>query len=181
MADANGRLPDGVILRPLVLHGDDRGTLRELYRADWVPEAAFRQWNLVRSTADVLRGVHVHPRHADYLHVVDGEMLLGLHDLRPEDATQRTSCFVRLTGEEPQTAYIPPGVCHGFLFPVETLYIYGLSAGWSLDEELGCRFDDPGLRLDWPIASPILSARDARPAHDYAAMRQAWTASRVPA
>ena len=169
-------LPDGVILRNLIENDDDRGTLLELYRELWVPVDAFQQWNLVRSRTNVLRGVHVHPRHCDYLHVINGEMLLGLHDLRPEDPNARTTCFVTMKGETPCAAFIPPGICHGFWFPMPTTYVYGLSSGWSINEELGCRYDDKSLGLDWPSEGPILSPRDAAPSADYEAMRAAWFA-----
>lgn len=170
-------LPKGVIQRPLTEHADTRGVLAEIYRSDWTPSGPFLQWNLVRSAGNVLRGVHVHPRHADYLLVLSGTMLLGLHDLRPEDPLARTSLFLTLSGDEPSTVYIPPGVCHGFWFAEPTTYIYGLSTGWSMGEELGCRYDDPALGLNWPATSPILSPRDTAPAHDYAAMRAEWIAS----
>ena len=42
-------LPVGVLIRPLKLHKDQRGELREMYRAAWTPSDAFLQWNLVRS------------------------------------------------------------------------------------------------------------------------------------
>ena len=170
-------LPKGVIVRRLQEHSDSRGVLAEIHRADWTPSGAFLQWNLVRSSGNVLRGVHVHPQHADYLLVLSGTMLLGLHDLRPDDPLARTSLFVTLSGNEPTTVYIPPGVCHGFWFAEPTTYIYGLSTGWNIAEELGCRYDDAALGLEWPTSSPILSPRDTAPAHDYASMRSDWLAS----
>lgn len=178
MADIASTLPEGVVLRRLAVHADDRGRLSELYREAWTTEAAFQQWNLVRSEARVLRGVHVHPRHSDYLHVIEGEMWLGLHDLRPDDPARRMSCIVMLGGETPCTVFVPPGVCHGFWFPTPSTYIYGLSTGWSMDEELGCRYDDPALGLDWKVDDPLLSPRDQAPATDYTAMREAWLAAR---
>jgi dTDP-4-dehydrorhamnose 3,5-epimerase len=170
-------LPEGVILRRLVRHADERGTLAELFRADWTPAGAFVQWNLVQSRGNVLRGVHVHPRHSDYLFVLSGSLLLGLHDLRPDDPAQRKSRFLTLSGDDPTTVFIPKGVCHGFWFSEPTIYVYGLSTGWSMTEELGCRYDDPALCMDWPAEAPILSPRDAAPAHDYAGMRAAWLAT----
>lgn len=174
---SNAPLPDGVALHDLKLHGDARGELRELYRAEWVPSDPFLQWNIVRSNANVLRGVHVHPRHCDYLHVIDGEMVLALHDLRPDDPEERTSSIIRMTGLAPQVVYIPAGVCHGFWFPCPTLYVYGLSTGWSIHEELGCRYDVPELRLDWPsMEAPLLSERDSAPKMSYDEMRTTWIA-----
>ena len=65
-------LPDGVSLLALAPHKDERGAFTELFRAPWDLAIAPVQWNAVRSEAGVLRGVHAHHRHADYLTVVVG-------------------------------------------------------------------------------------------------------------
>lgn len=166
----------GVVMHRLKQHSDPRGVLCEIYRDAWVAPDAFRQWNMVRSAAHALRGVHVHRGHYDYLHVIDGEMLLGLHDLRPENPAGRVSLFITLKGDEPLAVEIPVGVCHGFWFPVKTTYVYGLSKPWSITEKLGCRFDAPELGLDWPVSDPILSEDDRDPPLTYNEMRAAWFA-----
>lgn len=73
-----GRLPDGVVVTPLVAHGDDRGRFIEIFRASWPTGIEPLQWNIVSSVAGVLRGVHVHRRHGDYLTVASGRLTLGL-------------------------------------------------------------------------------------------------------
>jgi dTDP-4-dehydrorhamnose 3,5-epimerase len=172
-------LPDGVIMRPLVRHADARGALAEMYRTDWVPSDTFPQWNFVQSAGDVMRGVHVHPWHNDYLVVVAGTLVLGLHDLRPDRPGDRKSALVTLKGSDLTSVFIPPGVCHGFFFPEAATFIFGQSKCWSMAEELGCRYDDPALGLDWPTETPMLSARDTTPPYDYAGMRAAWFATRA--
>lgn len=124
------------------------------------------QWNLVNSRPNTLRGVHVHVAHWDYLCVVSGEMLLGLHDMRPHSPTYRLAVQQRLSGAAPCSIAIPPGVAHGFYFASETCYFYAVSHYWNLSDELGCRWDDPELGLSWPTKSPLLSERDASaPSH----------------
>lgn len=49
-------LPPGVLIRDLAMHGDSRGKLCDLYRADWTPCDPFLQSNLVRSKGGVPRG-----------------------------------------------------------------------------------------------------------------------------
>jgi len=51
----------------LSTHWDARGALTEIFRGDWPDVAAPVQWNFVHSEANVLRGVHVHVTHVDYL------------------------------------------------------------------------------------------------------------------
>ena len=60
-------LPVGVVLQPLAPNDDDRGTFTELFRNSWSLDVQPAQWNVVRSVPTVLRGVHAHWRHADYL------------------------------------------------------------------------------------------------------------------
>jgi dTDP-4-dehydrorhamnose 3,5-epimerase len=169
-------LPAGVQLRNLTVHADERGALAEVYREQWGVGERPVQWNTVRSRANVLRGVHVHPAHADYLLVADGRMLLGLHDIRADSPTRGLGMLLELDGARLQTVYVPPGVAHGFYFSVPTLYFYALSHPWDLADELGCRWDDPGLGLVWPTREPVLSARD-RTAGSYAEMVAAWHAA----
>jgi dTDP-4-dehydrorhamnose 3,5-epimerase len=154
------RLPWGVSLRALSDTRDQAGGMTELYRRDWGLDAVPVQWNLVSSRPDTLRGVHVHLNHTDYLYVLSGEMLLGLHDMRTSSPTYRLAVHQRLSGEAPCSIAIPPGVAHGFYFASKTEYFYAVSHYWNPSDELGCRWNDPELGLSWPTASPLLSARD---------------------
>jgi dTDP-4-dehydrorhamnose 3,5-epimerase len=155
-------LPYGVRRVPLSPHPDGRGWLAELFREEWDGVAErFRQWNAMHSLAGSLRGVHVHLQHHDYQVVLRGEMLLGLKDLREASPSFGRSALVTVS-ERVLTGYlVPPGVAHGFYFPVETLLVYGVSHYWNPADELGCRWDDPELGISWPVVEPILSPRDA--------------------
>ncbi len=170
-------LPSNTEIRPLHQHKDVRGELYEFHRASWTDKGAFPQWNILRSKANVLRGVHVHMIRWDYMQLVEGEMLLGLHDLRPENPADRISIVTRVSADEPVAIVVPPGVCHGFWFTRPSSLIIGLSDEWDTGDELGCRYDDPGLGLDWPAGEPILLPRDAAPARDYGTLRADWFAS----
>ena len=152
--------PDGVKILRLEPHGDSRGVLTELFRSEWAVGMEPVQWNLVRSRADVLRGFHVHVRHSDYLILVDGKMLLGLKDLRDDSPTSGAVSLLTATSDMPQAFVIPPGVGHGFYFPEPSIHVYAVSHYWNMDDELGCRWDDPDLGVDWPTKTPELSERD---------------------
>ncbi|MCH8346086.1 MAG: dTDP-4-dehydrorhamnose 3,5-epimerase family protein, partial [Chloroflexi bacterium] len=71
-------LPAGVHLRPLQANEDDRGVFTEVFRKVWDTGVDPVQWNFVTSRAGVLRGVHVHVRHDDYLILVKGRASVGL-------------------------------------------------------------------------------------------------------
>jgi hypothetical protein len=110
-------LPAGVELRPLQMHGDERGAFTELHRDEWCIGARPVQWNMVRSHANVLRGVHAHRYHVDYLTMAFGEMVLGLHDLRAASPTRGLTAMLRLSADNLHLVVVPTGVAHGFFFP----------------------------------------------------------------
>jgi dTDP-4-dehydrorhamnose 3,5-epimerase len=153
-------LPAGALLRPLEAHGDERGSFTELFRSEWGSGIEPVQWNAVRSEAGVLRGVHVHIRHDDYLTVPIGHATVGLRDLRRGSPTEGLSTLVELGGSEPAALVIPHGVAHGFYFPEPSLHVYAVSEYWDPADELGCHWADPDLAIPWPVESARVSERD---------------------
>lgn len=154
-------LPIGVALRPLRMLADDRGVLVEIFRAAWPTGITPVQWNFVSSQAGVLRGVHVHIIHTDYLVLLQGRTSVGLRDLRPGSPTEGMTALVELHGEELAALTIPPGVAHGFFFHEPSLHIYAVSHYWNPEDELGCHWADPALELPWPMPAARVSERDA--------------------
>ena len=151
---------EGVLVRDLVPHADARGDLTEFFRAEWNSTAKPVQWNCVRSRKNALRGVHVHVRHFDYLAIMQGIVLVGLHDLRSGSASYGRGALIKIDEARPSALEIPPGVAHGFYCIQDATLAYGVSHYWDNNDELGCRWDDPGLRIGWPDIDPILSPRD---------------------
>jgi dTDP-4-dehydrorhamnose 3,5-epimerase len=163
----------GVELVELTTHPDSRGSLTEVFRRQWYDKTDFLQWNLVNSLANTLRGVHVHVKHSDLLTCTMGHVLVGLHDIRDGSPTRGESTFVQLSARQMSALLVPPGVAHGFYFQAEASMLYAVSEYWSLNDELGCLWNDPELRLAWPAETPILSDRD-RQAGSAEEMRMAW-------
>lgn len=155
-----GSLPHGLRLTPLEPHRDDRGTFLELYREEWETDVAPIQWNAVHSEAGVLRGVHVHPTHDDYLTIVRGRATVGLRDLREGSPTAGATACVELSEQRPSAISIPHGVAHGFYFHEHSTHVYAVSHYWDLADELGCRWDDPALEIPWPQQEAHISPRD---------------------
>jgi len=155
-------LPVGTSLVPLEAHDDERGVFVELYRLEWETGVVPVQWNAVRSRAGVLRGVHVHIRHDDYLTVPFGRASVGLRDLRRGSPTEGVAAVVDLDGERPAALVIPHGVAHGFYFHEPSLHVYAVSEYWDSEDELGCHWADPELEIPWPCGSAQVSERDAQ-------------------
>jgi dTDP-4-dehydrorhamnose 3,5-epimerase len=152
---------DGVVLRPLSPHEDERGAFTETYRRDWLPGAReMLQGNLSRSRAGVLRGPHFHRVQADYWVVVEGRAFVGLLDLRRGSPTEGARQAVTLEADHPAGLYIPPGVAHGFVAETDVALQYLVDAYHDGTDEFGIAWDDPDLGIAWPVTDPILSERD---------------------
>ncbi len=159
---ALGDVPEGVGVLDLKGHADDRGVFTEIFRQSWEIGAEPVQWNVVRSEAWVLRGIHVHPVHDDLLTVAAGRAVIGLRDLRRRSPTLGATTTIELAEESPGLIRIPHGVAHGFLFLEPSLHVYAVSHAWDPEDERLCRWDDPDLGIEWPVAQePKLSERDA--------------------
>lgn len=164
-----GRLPrtegvgiEGVLLVHLAPHADARGSFAEIHRDDWFPGAPpMVQANLSLSRVGVLRGMHFHRRQADYWCVLNGAAFVGLFDLRASSPSEGRKAEIRFDASEERCGlYIPPGVAHGFYAQTELLLQYLVDRYFTGDDEFGVAWDDPGVAIDWPSGSPILSDRD---------------------
>ena len=154
-------LPNGVSVTRLDMHRDDRGVFTEVFRREWRLGIDPVQWNAVSSEAGVLRGVHVHPRHDDYLILLRGQAAIGLKDLRQGSATQGLPALVELEADNMAGILIPHGVAHGFYFHEPSIHLYAVSHCWDPADEKACLWSDPALGIPWPVATARVSDRDA--------------------
>ena len=166
-AEPHADLPGLTIFRPRVL-ADARGDFRELYRVERYRaaglDAAFVQDNLSRSRRGVLRGLHLQypDPQGKLVTVVDGAVRDVAVDVRRGSPTFGRWAAIELTAENALQLWIPPGFAHGFVVLSETASLaYKCTAAYSADDELAVRWDDPALGIDWRVAAPVLSAKDA--------------------
>jgi dTDP-4-dehydrorhamnose 3,5-epimerase len=67
-----------------------------------------------------------------------------------------------LSAENGRMLYIPPGCAHGFqTLADDTELLYQIAPAYEASLSRGVRWNDPTLRIAWPIADPILSERDS--------------------
>jgi len=132
-----------------------------MFRQSWDTGISLIQWNLVKSEAGVLRGVHVHPRHDDYLTIVDGSATIGLRDLRKDSPTEGNVLMIDVSSEVLEPLVIPHGVAHGFLFHEPSIGVYSVSHYWDTADEVACLWSDPDLEMKWPYEPKLISERDS--------------------
>ena len=107
---------DGVIIRPLKTHGDERGFFREIFRFseefDDVPVGQMSH-SLVKT--GVVKGWHGHTEQAQWNYVVTGQIKVALLDDRKESPTYNERLdFFSGDEQEPSAYYFPPGVLHAY-------------------------------------------------------------------
>lgn len=153
-----------------VLHGDPRGLFLEWYRLDLLAEQighrpVFVQANMSVSVRGVVRGIHfaqVPPGQAKYVTCLRGALLDVVVDLRLGSPTYGQWEAVRLDDTDRRAVYIGEGLGHGFCaLSDEATLTYLCSTPYTPAREHAIHALDPELGIEWPMAEPVLSARDA--------------------
>jgi dTDP-4-dehydrorhamnose 3,5-epimerase len=115
--------------------------------------------------AGVVRGLHFQMSpHAEtkIVRCLRGRVWDVVVDLRKNSSTFLQWHAEELSSDNMLMMVIPEGFAHGFqtLEPqCELLYLH--TAEYSPAKEGGLRFDDPTLRIEWPLRTTDLSLRDA--------------------
>lgn len=169
----------GVRFGSVERHADERGSFREIWRADTFgaidpplagaapgTEPRFVQANLSTSAAGVLRGLHLHRRQFDHWVVAAGRAYVALVDVRPMLAGGERPIVETRELRQDDWVDIPTGVAHGFLALEDLELVYLVTATYDGSDELGFAWDDPLAAVPWPPlpgsvdGRPILSGRD---------------------
>ncbi len=115
--EANGAplslLPDGMRIRDLPFHTDERGSVFEMFdpRWEWHPDPVkFVYCFTVRP--GVVKGWGLHIQHVDRYILLQGEMELVLYDVRPESSTYKQIIKVYLSESSRKIVNVPRNVWH---------------------------------------------------------------------
>jgi dTDP-4-dehydrorhamnose 3,5-epimerase len=153
---------DGVVIRDLAVHADERGRFIETFRKEWVVGGReMIQANRADRQAGCIVGLHFHRFQADWWYVVLGTARVVLHDLRIGSPTDGETMSFDLAADEPRGVYIPPGVAHGFASLTDVTLTYLVDGYYDPADELGVAWDDPDIGADWGVTDPVLSGRDS--------------------
>ena len=147
--------------------GDDRGFFMEVYRRDLFEAlglpGSFVQLNHSRSSRGVLRGLHFQwdPPMGKLMRVTVGRAFLVAVDIRPGSPSVGRWVGVEVSADSPRELWAPASFARGFCVLSDVAEIEYLTTGtYNKSAESGIRWNDPAIGVDWPLADPILSAKD---------------------
>lgn len=106
----------GVVIKQLSRHADDRGWLIELFRSDEI-EAAYMPAMAYASMTrpGIVRGPHEHRDQADFFGFIGpSRFRLYLWDNRPESTTFGAKLKIEAGEGQPTAVIVPPGVVHAY-------------------------------------------------------------------
>src|SRR3954452_20175599 len=160
-------IPDVVIIEPKVF-GDPRGFFLEAFQSQRYAEVGikrpFVQDNLSRSTFGVLRGLHIQNPNTQgkLVTVLRGRVLDVAVDVRIGSPTFARHVAVELNEDNRRQLWVPRGFAHGFATLSETAdFFYKCDEYYSPKDEISIRWNDPAIGIDWGLADPSLSPKDA--------------------
>ena len=167
MKISHSKLKGCVIIEPRVF-GDDRGFFLETFQAARYKQDAgidlpFVQDNHSRSARGVLRGLHFQKTkpQGKLVRVVRGEVYDVAVDIRKWSATFGEWEGVILSEDNKKQFWVPPGFAHGFVVLSDTAdFEYKCTDYYDPSDEGSILWSDPDLDIPWPIANPVLSAKD---------------------
>ena len=161
-------LPDVLLIEPPVFE-DSRGHFFESWNARTLAaaglDATFVQDNHSRSRRGVLRGLHYQIRHPQgkLVRCVKGEVYDVAVDMRRSSPNFGRAVGITLSEDNRRILWVPPGYAHGFFVVSDSAdFLYKTTDYWFPEHERTLLWNDPALRLEWPLAgAPIVNAKDA--------------------
>lgn len=156
---------DGVIIKQLVTHTDERGYFREVIRStDNFFDKGFGQWSHSLMNTGVCKAWHIHSSQYDFFYCPIGAIKVALCDLRNTDIpalikeahSSRPGIDYKFTIEEfilgdqhpAQVIRIPPGVAHGLKVLQGPAHLFYITSKVYDPEDEG-RIPYDALGYDW--------------------------------
>ena len=161
-----------VIIISTEVFADQRGSFMETYQkklfSEIDPTLDFVQDNQVFSKKGVLRGLHYQIRHPQgkLVRVISGEIFDVAVDIRKGSPRFGTWVGIVLSADLKNQLWVPPGFAHGYYVMSDIAeVIYKVTDYYDAISERCIRWNDPQLKIDWPIdqgITPAISEKDAK-------------------
>ena len=161
------KISDVILVKPKLIV-DHRSFFMESYHIDKFKtggiQCTFVQDNHAESVKNTLRGLHfqVNFPQEKLLSCLKGKVFDVAVDIRKDSSTYGQWAGEILSDKNMHQLYIPAGFAHGYYVMSETAEIaYKCSEVYHPEDELGLRWNDPDIAIEWPALNPILSNKDA--------------------
>lgn len=158
------------ILIPKVIK-DERGYFFERFNQRVFENLTGKSVNFVQdneslSVYGVIRGLHGQKgeaAQAKLVSVSQGRILDVVVDIRPDSPTFGKTFSIELSEENKKQLFVPKGLLHGFsVLSKKAKFLYKCDAFYDQEAEIGLRYNDPKLNIDWkiPVEDQIISEKD---------------------
>ena len=136
----------------------------EAYGAAWGGRNIMQINHSQNREIGTIRGIHFQSgRHSEakIVRCLRGRAWDVAVDLRKDSRSFGKWFGVELSGDRMNAIVIPEGLGHGFqILEQDTELLYIHSGTWARDAEMGIRYDDPTLAIEWPLRPTALSNKD---------------------
>lgn len=147
---------------------DDRGFFREVFHLDELEKAVgqpihFVQTNHSKSKPGVLRGIHSDPWNK-LVYVVSGKAFIAIADVRLDSQTfGKVETFVS-DPDHRFALFLPIGMGNSLcaVGNEDVNYVYQVTAYFTKEGHIDIAWNDPLLKINWPVEEPILSGADQK-------------------
>ena len=140
---------EGVQIKELVTHSDERGFFREIIRETDDFFGHFGQWSHSLMHPGSAKAWHLHRKQVDWWYCI-GALKVALHDLREGSPTRGTTMeFFMGDHYGARCVMIPAGVAHGCRALETTHLLYVTSNTYDPADEGRLPHDDPQIGYDW--------------------------------
>lgn len=95
-----------------------------------------------------------------FLTIIEGKIFDVIVDLRKGSKTFKKCVSIILDSKKKNSIYIPEGCAHGFLCLKKSTLHYLFTQYRDKKNEIGIKWNDLNLNINWPIKNPILSTKD---------------------
>lgn len=140
--------------------GDHRGQNIHLWEGQKY-NVRFVEDNVEVSTRNVLRGIHGDSRSWKLVTCLHGTVYYVVVNCDPASSEYHWWQPFVLSDENHLQVLVPPKFGHGYaVMTEEAVFHYKQSTYYDRSKQFTFRYDDPELKIWWPIKDPILSMRD---------------------
>jgi dTDP-4-dehydrorhamnose 3,5-epimerase len=146
-------LIEGVKVKPLRKHVDDRGYFMEVLRDDDQMLERFGQFSASLSYPGVIKAFHYHLRQDDLWFFPKGNAQVVLYDLREDSPTYKQTDVYYMGENNPLALFIPRRVAHGYRIlgnePAVVTYLTNRAYDPGDPDEYRIPYDHPDIGFNW--------------------------------